>query len=211
MDEKVLVPLSMGTRFIIAPLPTSLVTCVDKNGKPNIIAISLLSKCYGAPLQKTDAPFGVYHIMVHPHRHSHKMIEETGEFVINIPTVDIVKSCWVCGFRSGRIADKFKEANLTPVPAKFVKPPLIKECPINIECKVVETLKPKHSAYTYFFGKALAIHAVEGVWNDGMVDTKKCPMPLFVGNGALAKSAFIAPGKIILTKADMAEERSAAM
>ncbi len=113
-------------------------------------------------------PFGVYHIMVHHARYSHKLIEESREFVINIPTVDIVEKSWYCGTHSGRIVDKFKETKLTPIPAKHVKPPLIKECPINIECKVVETMKPEYSAYTFFFGKALAIHA------DGREVSKLC-------------------------------------
>ena len=200
MSEKVLVPIDMAARFIIAPLPTTLVTCVGKEGKPNIIAISLLSKSYGAPLKESDAPFGVFHIMVHPARYSHNLIEETGEFVINIPTADIAKACWICGVGTGRRTDRFEKANLTPVPAKFVKPPLIDECTINIECKVVETMKPTYSAYTYFFGKALAIHAKEGVWDGSIVNIEQCPMPLLVGSGAPGKSLFIAPGKVILAK-----------
>jgi flavin reductase (DIM6/NTAB) family NADH-FMN oxidoreductase RutF len=178
MDRKVEVPIEHGTRFIIAPLLDSLVTCVGKDGKPNIIEISLLSKSWGLPCKKSDPPFGVFQIMVHPARYSHKLIEESGEFVINIPTPDIVEQSLFCGTRSGRDVDKFKETKLTPVPAKHVKAPLIEECVVNIECEVVETMKPKHSVYTFFFGKALAIHAEEGMWDGSMVNLDKFPMAL---------------------------------
>ena len=195
MSRKILVPIDMASRFIMAPLLTSLVTCVSKEGRPNVLTVSLFSKCFGAPLKESDASFGVYHIMIHTARYSHELIEETGEFVINIPTMDISKACWICGSGTGRKIARFKKANLTPVPARFVKPPLIDECPINIECKVVETMKPIHASYTYFLGKTLAIHAKEGVWDGNMVDIEQCPMPLNIGSGAPHKSRFVAPGK----------------
>jgi flavin reductase (DIM6/NTAB) family NADH-FMN oxidoreductase RutF len=199
-NMKKTIPLSHAVRFIISPLPTSLVTCVGKDGKPNIIAISLLSKCWGMPLKKTHPAFGVYQIMVHPARYSHKLIEETGEFVINIPTADLVRQVWYCGLKSGRVFDKFKETGLTPIPATQVKPPLIAECPINIECKVVEKIKPKYSSYTHFFGKAVAIHVEEDVWDGNILNVDKAPMPLFVPSGKFIESEFRKPGEVILKR-----------
>ena len=196
MSEKKEVPITHAVRFIF-PLINSLVTCVDRAGKPNIIGISLFNKSWGLPCEETDPAFGVYYIMVHPARYSHQLIEETGEYVINIPTGDIIEETWYCGTRSGRKFDKFKETKLTPIPAKVVKPPLIKECPVNIECKVVEKIKPMHSKYTFFFGKAVAVHADEGVWDGNIVNLEKCPMPLVACAGRFHESQFIAPGKVI--------------
>ena len=195
MHGKVEVPIEHSTRFIIAPLLDSLVTCVGNDGQPNIIEISLFCKSWGLPLKKSDPPFGVFQIMVHPARYSHKLIEETGEFVINIPTADIVEQSLFCGTRSGRRVDKFKETKLTPVPATHVKPPLIKECVINIECRVVETMKPKHSAYTFFFGKALAIHAEEGIWDGNIVNVDNYPMALPVVHKNMLKTEYRLLGK----------------
>jgi len=195
MHGKVEVPIEHSTRFIIAPLLDSLVTCVGNDGKPNIIEISLFCKSWGLPLKKSDPPFGVFQIMVHPARYSHKLIEESGEFVINIPSADIVEQSLLCGTRSGRRVDKFRETKLTPVPAKHVKPPLIKECVINIECRVVETMKPKHSAYTFFFGKALAIHAQDGIWDGNIVDVDKYPMALPVVHKNMLKTEYRLLGK----------------
>lgn len=198
VEEKVLVPITHATRFMISPLYTSLVTCVNKEGKPNIITISLILKAWGMPLRESEPPFGVFFIMVHPSRYSYKLIEETGDFVINVPTIDMVEQVWYCGTKSGRAFDKFKETRLTPAPARYVKSPLIAECPINIECKVVEKIKPKHSAYTFFFGKALAIHAKEGIWDGNILNIDKCPVPFDVPAGKMKEHEFRAPGKVIL-------------
>jgi flavin reductase (DIM6/NTAB) family NADH-FMN oxidoreductase RutF len=200
MNKKVEVPIEHSTRFIIAPLLDSLVTCVGNDGKPNIIEISLFSKSWGLPLKKSDPPFGVFQIMVHPARYSHKLIEESGEFVINIPTADIVEQSLFCGIRSGRSVDKFKETKLTPVPAKHVRAPLIKECVINIECKVVEAIKPEYSAYTFFFGKALAIHAEEGIWDGNIIDVDKFPIALPVVHKNMLKTEYRLLGKDVRGK-----------
>jgi len=196
--EKVEVPIVHAARFIIAPLLDSLVTCIGHEGKPNIIEVSLFSKSWGLPLKETDPPFGVYHILIHPSRYSHKLIEESGEFVINIPGADIVEKSLYCGTSTGRKVDKFKETGLTPVAAKLVRAPLIDECPINIECKVVEVIKPKYSSYAFFFGKALAIHAKVGVWDGNMVNVDNLgPMALPILNKAMARTEYRLLGKPI--------------
>ena len=66
------------------------------------------------------------------------MIAKTGEFVINMTTEDLAFATDYCGVRSGRDVDKFKEQNLTPVKGEKVNCPVIKESPVNLECKVVE-------------------------------------------------------------------------
>lgn len=191
------IAIEHATRFLF-PFNNSLVTCVDHTGRPNIIGIGLFGKAWGKPCDKSDPGFGVYWIMVHPHRYSHALIEEIGEFVINIATVDIAEETWYCGTRSGRKFDKFKETGLTPVPAKHVSPPLIKECPINIECRVVEKVKPRCCKYTYFFGKALAVHVEEGVWDGNILNLDKCHVTFALLAERLSESQFIAPGKIVL-------------
>lgn len=191
------IPIEHSTRFITAPVHNSLVTCVGHDEKPNIISISLFGKAWGLPLKESDPPFGVYWVMIHPNRYSHKLIEESGEFVINIPVLDIVAQVFYCGVHSGRHVDKFSETKLTAIPAKYVRAPLIKECPINIECRVVEKIKPQYASYTIFFGKALAIHVEEGIWDGNRVNIDKYPIPLTVSARRTSETQFIAPGKII--------------
>ena len=61
-------------------------------------------------------------------------IKESGEFAINIPHVGLAKQVRWCGTVSGKRVDKFQESGLTPLPAKLIKAPLIKECIGHLEC-----------------------------------------------------------------------------
>ena len=62
-------------------------------------------------------------IGISPARHSHRLVEETGEFVVNIPSERLLREADRCGLVSGREVDKFEITGLTPVPAQRVKPP----------------------------------------------------------------------------------------
>lgn len=68
-----------------------------------------------------------------------EILKATRECVINIPTVELAGQVVKCGNTSGRKVDKFKAFGLTPMDAACVKAPLIDECYVNIECKVVDT------------------------------------------------------------------------
>ena len=78
------------------------------------------------------------YVSIRPQRHSHSIIQEKGEFVINLPTEAIVKATDLCGVKSGRDVDKFALAGLTAEPSNLVAAPGIAECPISLECKVRE-------------------------------------------------------------------------
>ena len=78
------------------------------------------------------------YVSIRPQRHSHSIIKEKGEFVINLPTEAIVKATDLCGVKSGRDVDKFALAGLTAEPSNLVAAPGIAECPISLECKVRE-------------------------------------------------------------------------
>jgi flavin reductase (DIM6/NTAB) family NADH-FMN oxidoreductase RutF len=67
------------------------------------------------------------------------ILRKTKECVIAIPTAGLIKQVVVCGNTSGRDVDKFKTAGLTPVAASKVRAPLIAECRVNLECKVIDT------------------------------------------------------------------------
>lgn len=66
------------------------------------------------------------------------MMKETGEFVVNLTTESMAWATDYCGVRSGRDVDKWKETGLTPEKANVVNVPVIKESPVNIECRVVK-------------------------------------------------------------------------
>ena len=115
---------------MVYPVPAVMVTAADREGKSNIITIAWTGTvCTNPPMA---------YISVRPERYSYGMLKETGEFVINLTTEKLVRATDYCGVKSGRDTDKWKETGLTPIPAQEVNVPLIKESPVNIECRVSE-------------------------------------------------------------------------
>jgi flavin reductase (DIM6/NTAB) family NADH-FMN oxidoreductase RutF len=109
--------------------------------------------------------------MVRPSRYTYKLIEETGEFTVNIATPELKEVVQYCGTVSGRDHNKFKEKQLTAIPSKEVKTPIIKECILHFECRVVykndlipseleksiiQTLYPKGDFHRVYLGEILA-------------------------------------------------------
>ncbi|MCR5374790.1 MAG: flavin reductase family protein [Lachnospiraceae bacterium] len=115
---------------MLYPLPVVMVSCGSDEITPNIITIAWAGTvCSNPPMVS---------ISITKARFSHDIIRNTGEYVINLVTEDLIKACDYCGVKSGRDVDKFKEMNLTAAPSKEVKAPQIKESPVSIECKVKE-------------------------------------------------------------------------
>lgn len=167
--EKVEVPLYLSYR-LLHPRLVVLVSCVDKAGKANAITLS-----WSMPVSM-NPPMVVMGIA--PRRYSHELIEETKEFVINIPTMGIIQETLFCGRRSGRKYDKFKETRLTLLPAKMVKPPIIKECVAHLECGLEQQLTV--GDHTLFIGRVLTAYADKGVF-DKNFDIKKVKLIYHVG------------------------------
>jgi flavin reductase (DIM6/NTAB) family NADH-FMN oxidoreductase RutF len=117
-------------------------------------------------------------ISIAPKRHSHQLVEETKEFVVNIPTMDIVQETLFCGRRTGRTHDKLKETRLTIMPAQMVKPPIIKECLAHLECKLERQITM--GDHTLFTGRVLTAYAKEGVF-DKKYDVEKVKLIYHMG------------------------------
>lgn len=139
----------------LLPVPNVLVTSHLEGYDPNIITIAWTG------ILNSEPP--MLYISVNPIRHSHKLIKESGEFVINIPSVSQIKVVDYCGITSGRDANKFIDTGLTPYPASYVKAPLITECPMNLECKVKNVIFL--GSHDVFISEILAIHYNEDVLN----------------------------------------------
>ncbi len=75
-------------------------------------------------------------ISIKPERFSYSLIKKSKVFGMNIPNVDLIKVIDICGNNSGKDIDKFAVCNLTKINASTINVPLIKECPINIECQI---------------------------------------------------------------------------
>lgn len=119
---------------LIEPGPVVLVTTHDGK-KDNIMTISWTMVLDFTP---------IFAITTGEWNHSYAALRKHRECVIAIPTVDLLDTVVGIGTCSGADTDKFARFKLTPVPAKLVKPPLIKECLANIECKVIDIIE-KHN------------------------------------------------------------------
>lgn len=144
------------------PCPVVLLSVGSEN--PNIITLSWAANVCSKP------PTIV--IGIRPERHSYNMVKDAGEFVLNIPTTDLLEASIFAGTKSGRDHDKFAECNLTPIPASKVKAAMIKECPINVECKTKQVLSL--GVHDLFIAEVVSVHIDEEVLNEkGRFDASK--------------------------------------
>ena len=117
---------------LLAPVPPALVTCGTME-KPNVLTIAWTG------IINTNPP--KTYISVRPERFSYDMIDSLGEFVINLPTKDMVRAVDFCGVKSGKDIDKFKKTNLNIQKCEFVSCPQIEQSPLSLECKVFDKIE----------------------------------------------------------------------
>jgi flavin reductase (DIM6/NTAB) family NADH-FMN oxidoreductase RutF len=160
MEMKVEKPPSAMLR----PAPVVLLSCIDKAEQPNVITLAAVG------IACTKPP--IISIAITPHKFSHKMVSESKEFVVNLPGEDLLWATDLAGNISGRDYNKFSETKLTPEPAKYIKAPLIKECPINFECKVTEIVHC--GIHDLFLGEVVGLHFDDSILTpEGNVDLSK--------------------------------------
>lgn len=132
---------------MLNPVPAVMVSVTDKDGRSNIITVAWAGTvCTNPPMVS---------ISVRPSRYSYKMIEDTGEFVINLTNESLVKACDYCGVVSGRDVDKFKKTGLTPIPMEHVRAMGIGESPVNMGCRVTE--KRVLGSHTMFIAEVVGV------------------------------------------------------
>jgi flavin reductase (DIM6/NTAB) family NADH-FMN oxidoreductase RutF len=155
---------------LLHPKLTFLLTSISKDGKPNAMT------CAWATPASEEPPIVI--VCVSKEHHTTKLIKQTKEFVINIPTKRLLKALWICGKASGRNIDKFEKTKLKTVQAKRVKVPIVSDCIGHIECKVWKTVEAGE-CYA-FFGKVLSAYADTRYFKKGLW-TKKAEIPLHLG------------------------------
>lgn len=141
---------------MLYPLPAVMVSMADESGKSNIITVAWTATvCTNPPMLS---------ISVRPERYSYDILKRTGEFVVNLTTEELAYATDYCGVRSGRDVDKFKEMKLTEEKASQVNAPMIKESPVNIECKLrkIEELGSHHM----FLADVVAVNIDDAYLNE---------------------------------------------
>jgi flavin reductase (DIM6/NTAB) family NADH-FMN oxidoreductase RutF len=176
MKEKEVVDVSPSNALrLLHPMHTVLVSCIGKGEKPNIITVA-----WAMP---TSVNPPLVAISIAPRRYSHSLIEETKEFIVNIPTIEILDETFLCGAVSGRNHDKFREAHLTPLPARKVKPPIIRECVAHLECRLKNQFTT--GDHTIFVGEIVEAYADRETFS-GVYNLEKAKMIFHLGGNEFA-------------------------
>lgn len=149
----------------VLPIPNLVVSCRSNDGKNNAFAVGFAANISVKPPQVM--------ISVLPSNYSYQLIQDSGAFVINIPTKGFEKEYYYLGSNSGRDADKFQVLNLEWSKGTKVNAPLLNACPISVECKVIDCIKTGGD-HDLFIGSIETVHCDES-WLDanGNIDITK--------------------------------------
>ncbi len=152
---------------MLNPVPVVMVTSANNEGKPNIITLAW------AGTINSDPP--MVSISVRKHRYSYELIKQKGQFVINMPSRKLTFATDYCGVKSGRDINKFEEMKLTAQAASKVDVPIIKECPVNLECVVKQVIEL--GSHDMFLAEVVATNVDEELLDtEGKLDLHKADL-----------------------------------
>lgn len=135
----------------LKPMPDILVSCRNKKGEDNALAVGYASNC------SYDPPMVMVGIV--PSRYSYHMIKETGVFVVNLVSEELREKYGYLGSHSRRDEDKLKNLDMKTADGTVVNAPILLDCPVNIECTVVDSIKT--GSHEMFVGKVEYVHVNE--------------------------------------------------
>jgi len=134
----------------VYPSPAALVVSIDENKKPNVMTAG---EVFNIGL-KEPAIVGV---ALRKATYTHSLITKSGQFTVNLPTAAILDKVDLVGTCSGRDGfDKFAAHGLTPLESSAVDAPIIAECPVNLECKMLSVSVV--GDHDLFLGEVVAMH-----------------------------------------------------
>jgi flavin reductase (DIM6/NTAB) family NADH-FMN oxidoreductase RutF len=160
---------------IVVPRPIGWISSVSAEGRVNLAPFSFFNAVAYVPPQVMFATTG-------PHREggdkdSLRNVRETGEFVVNLATWPLREAVNASSAPAPHGIDEFEVAGLTKAPARVVKPPLVAESPVHLECtliRVVELPTPdRDDPNTVVFGEVVGVHIADDLVADGRVDTRR--------------------------------------
>lgn len=155
----------------LAPVPAVLVGCGTEPASYNLITVAWAGTVCSKPPMVS--------ISIRPERHSYDLIRNAGEFTVNLPTAEQIRAVDYCGVVSGRDHDKFTETRLTPLQGSKVAAPLVAECPLGLECRVVQTLEL--GSHTLFLAEIVAVQVSEEFVNaSGRLELEKAGLAAYI-------------------------------
>jgi flavin reductase (DIM6/NTAB) family NADH-FMN oxidoreductase RutF len=161
--------VKLGVRNYLYPMPAFLVGA-NVNGKPNYVALTNFGVVDN--VSSVSVSLGKSH-------HTNAGIKENGTFSVNVPSIKMVKKTDYCGLVTGK--DNDKSRLFEHFYGKLGTAPLIKECPINIECRLIRTYDlPKHDM---FVGEIVETYCDEQCLTTDVIDFSKVEPILYVRDG----------------------------
>lgn len=152
---------SLGARSLLFPAPVLMIGTYDGAGKPNLMNAAWGGICCSDPPCVT--------VSLRKARHSYESIVERGAFTVGIADEAHMAQADYVGIASGRDADKFAVAGLTPVRSGVVDAPYAEEFPLVLECRLRHTLEI--GIHTQFIGEIVDVKADREVLaEDGLPD-----------------------------------------
>jgi len=136
-------------------------TVID--GKPNFLTVSWTGI--------TSANPPTMSIAIRDIRYSLKGIQQNMTFSVNIPSVDMVKETDYCGSLSGLQYNKVKECGLSIFYGNLKSAPLIEQCPINIECEVMQIVNI--GDHSLIIGEIIESYMTDDCFTDDIPDIRK--------------------------------------
>jgi flavin reductase (DIM6/NTAB) family NADH-FMN oxidoreductase RutF len=157
----------------IQPRPIAFVSTIDEEGQANLAPFSFFTAicadpmmiCFSPMRKETDGG----------KKDTLRNIEKTREFVVNIVGEKIVHQMNDCAIEFGPEVDEFEEAGLTKVQSEIVKPPLVEESDVQLECVLHEILHfgEKPGAGSLVIGQVVNVHVKDELYHDGKIDVNK--------------------------------------
>lgn len=148
---------------MLAPLPPALITSGNME-HPNVMTAAWTGIICSDPV--------ITYVSLRPSRYTHELVSRNKEFVINLPTWRQAEAVDTVGVKSGRDGDKFALTGLTAEPCAKVKAPQVAECPVSLECKVLE-VRP-FGTHDMFLAEVVAVNVDEQYIDEsGALDLEK--------------------------------------
>ncbi len=162
--------IKLGPEAMLLPMPAVLVGGKGEKG------ISFATIAWAGVVNSTPP---MIQVSIRKSRFTHELITASGQFSVNIPSADQAQETDYCGMVSGRDVDKAAACGFTVFYGTLENAPLIEQCPMNIECRVAETvILPSHDV---FIGEVKEVHLDESLKIDRSKETVKIDPLVFMG------------------------------
>ena len=162
-------------KSLVVPRPIGWISSRDRKGRVNLAPFSFFNAVAENPPTVMFSAGGRH--LEGGHKDTPLNVEATGEFVFNLATWDLREKMNLTSATAPRGWDEFKLAGLTPVPARLVDLPMVKESPVHFECRYLQTVELPSADAAYpnkvIFGQVIAIHIDDRVIVDGKVNLAK--------------------------------------